>query len=177
MASLIATAQYAPFHSFEEATDLLRETAHRGGVAHLSYWYLQYDGDDVADMYWVSTYTPDYMHEYMSYCTPGGDPVMTLLRQGHCVVDWVHQGLTATECELLMRAERKGISNLGFTLGQQPDAETVIAFSVNASHNAKNWSLERRYIADRFRTFSNQFHLRIQPLLRARQRGVIGVAV
>jgi hypothetical protein len=177
MANLIATALVKPFRSFEEATDLLHDTAHRGGVANLSYWYLQYDGDDVADMYWLSTYAPEYMTEYMSYCTPGGDPVMQLLHQGEELVDWVHQGLTETECELLARAERKGISNLGFTIGIRPSPDTLIAFSVNAPRDAKRWNLEKRFIAERFSLFSKHFHQRVQPLLHARQNGTFLMAV
>jgi hypothetical protein len=177
MANLIATALVKPFRSFEEATDLLHDTAHRGGVANLSYWYLQYDGDEVADMYWLSTYAPEYMTEYMSYCTPGGDPVMQLLYNGQTIVDWVHQGLTNTECELLARAERKGISNLGFTIGMRPKQDVLIAFSVNAASGTKRWGIEKPFIAERFSHFSKQFHQRLQPLLRARQEGSLLMAV
>jgi Autoinducer binding domain len=177
MANIIATAQIAPFRSFEEATDALRDTAHRGGVAHLSYWFLQYDGDDVADMFWVSTYEPQYMTEYMAYCTPTGDPVMQLLHSGESMVEWVHQGLTETECELLLRAERRGISNLGFSLGRRPSADTLIAFSVNAPLGAKMWSAEKQVIAERFRVFSREFHQRIRPLVYARQQGLLSMTM
>jgi hypothetical protein len=86
MKDLIASALNAPFRSFEEATQHLEDTAKRGGVRHLSYWYLNVEGEAADDLIWISTYDPAYMSRYMANYTPFGDPALSDLMEQDCII-------------------------------------------------------------------------------------------
>jgi Autoinducer binding domain len=177
MVDLIAAALDAPYRSFEEANDHLTETARRSGVAHLSYWYLTFDGEDVEDVYWVSTYDPNYMHDYMQKCTPLGDPVIARVANGDSTVDWLDHPLDETETVIAIAAERRGISTNGMTIGFRPQHDGVVAFSLSVSRNAPHWHLEKDLLTERFRGFAQNFHYRMGPLIRSRSKGEVTLAV
>jgi hypothetical protein len=177
MTDLIATVLDAPYRSFEEAQDHLNETAKRSGVAHLSYWFLKFDGEEPEDVYWVSTYDPSYMHDYMERCTPMGDPVIQRITAGDAVVDWLDHPLDPTEEAIAAAAGRRGISTNGITIGFRPQHDGVVAFSLSVSRDAPHWHHEKKLLTERFKSFSKRFHHRMGPLLRTRLNGDVTLAV
>jgi hypothetical protein len=177
MVDVIATALTAPFRSFSEATEVLSETARRSNVAHLSYWFLEYEGSEVCDQYWVSTYDPRYMDAYMKNCTPMGDPVFERLLAGEDHVDWLDHALTESEVAIRGEAIRSGIAPNGLSLGFKPMTNSLVAFSVNLARHDEIWNTQKSVLVDRFNYFSRTFHKRMEPLLRCRRVGNVMMAI
>jgi Autoinducer binding domain len=167
MADLIAVALHAPFRSFEEATIHLRETAARGDVRHLSYWFLNFHKEYRDDVVWLSTYDPGYMSAYMKEYTPLGDPGINELLDQERVVDWPESIRTNPVCRRLYQtASRYGISKYGVSFTFDDPTGGSVVFSVNADQQVADWDAERSVIVERYRPFAREFHDRMRPLLR-----------
>lgn len=170
MTDLIAVGLQAPFRSFEEATIHLRETASRGDVRHLSYWFLNFSRDNRDDVVWLSTYDPGYMSAYMKEYTPLGDPGINELLDQVRVIDWPKSIRTDPICrKLYQTASRYGISKYGVSFTFNDPAGGNVIFSVNADQNVTDWDAERSLIVERYQPFAREFHDRMRPLLRLMQ--------
>jgi hypothetical protein len=170
MADLIAVALHAPFRSFEEATVLLRETAARGDVRHLSYWFLNFSAENRDDVVWLSTYDPSYMSAYMKEYTPLGDPGINKLLEKERIIDWPESIKTDPVCrKLYQTASQFGISKFGVSFAFGDPAGGNVIFSVNADHDITDWETERSLIVERYLPFAHEFHHRMQYLLHLTQ--------
>lgn len=170
MADLIAVGLQAPFRSFEEATLHLRETASRGDVRHLSYWFLNFQNENRDDVVWLSTYDPGYMSAYMKEYTPLGDPGINELLDKERVIDWPESIRTDPVCrKLYQTASHYGISKYGVSFTFSDPTGGNIIFSVNADHQIADWDAERSLIVERYNPFAHDFHARMRPLLHLTQ--------
>jgi Autoinducer binding domain len=171
MTDLLATARLAPFQTFEQATDFLVEQAFRASVKHLSYWLLQFVDGLPDHVVWVSTYDPRYMSQYMSNYTPLGDPVLERVMDDSVVIDWSEWATSGTAREIQEAATPFDISKFGLSLPLKGEGGDKVIFSVNAFSNEKDWPVQRGVIAQRFRPFAQDFHVRMRPMIAAREKG------
>jgi hypothetical protein len=173
MVDLIAVAEHKPFRAYEEATAHLEETARRGGVKHLSYWYLQFVDGVPDQVFWVSTYDPQYMSQYMAKFTPMGDPVLEMVMDDSVVVDWTEWLPTdGVSLDILAIAQSFGITEFGLSFPLKTGNGDKVVFSVNADSDKENWPAQRGIIAQRFRPFAQDFHARMRPMITVRQKGL-----
>ena len=174
MTNIFAAANLAPFHSYEDAMIHLQETAVRSGVAHLSYWYLQFIDDLPDQVIWVATYDPQYMSAYMSKFTPMGDPVLSEL-EGERVVDWLewlpHDGVSQKMYEI---AKEYNIPKYGISLQLPVGRFDKVVFSVCLECNDDDWPETRSVLVKRFKLFAKEFHQRMSPMIAS---GEISAAV
>jgi Autoinducer binding domain len=173
MVDFIAVAQQTPFRTYESATSHLEETARRAGVTHLSYWCLQFVDGIPDHVVWVSTYDPLYMSQYMAKFTPMGDPVLEMVMDDKVVIDWTewlsHDGVSADIWEI---AKPYNISKFGISLPLKSEGQDKVIFSVNTESDDETWPAQRGVIVQRFRPFAQEFHIRMRPMIAARQKGV-----
>jgi Autoinducer binding domain len=171
MTDLIAWALNAPFRSFEEANQLLVETAQRSDVKHLSYWFLNLDGDDRDDIVWLSTYDPAYMSSYMHDYTPMGDPDIGALLGKAEIIDWTDSIKSNPVARRMYKAAGKfGISKFGVSFAFKDAEMGTVIFSVNSNSNTRDWSKQKEILVERFEHFAHDFHDRMRPLLRLGQK-------
>jgi Autoinducer binding domain len=172
MVDFIAVAQQTPFRTYESATAHLEETARRSGVKHLSYWCLQFVDGIPDHVVWVSTYDPLYMSQYMAKFTPLGDPVLEMVMDDKVVIDWTewlsHDGVSS---DILSVAKTYGITEFGLSFPLASENGDKVIFSVNAESDNESWPSQRSIIAQRFRPFAQEFHIRMRPMIAARQMG------
>jgi Autoinducer binding domain len=169
MTDLVATANSAPFRSFEEATKFLEETAGRASVRHLSYWYLQYVDGAPDHVVWVATYDPNYMSLYMKKFTPMGDAVINVVIDDQVVIDWV-EWLNVSE-DIYAEAVNYGITKFGISLPINSGGDDKVIFSVNVDSDDTSWAETRGILAKRFRPFAREFHARMLNLVETKELG------
>jgi hypothetical protein len=172
MTDLIAMALQAPFRTFEEAEELLHDTALKSGVKHLSYWYLNLDSEGRDDVIWLATYDPAYMSLYMREYTPMGDPVMgTLLADTTYVIDWMESvKSSAIARRMYQTAFKYGTGRNGISFSFRDKAGGTVIFSVSSELDNASWPEQRQILVDRFEPFAHSFHERAQPLIRLVQQ-------
>jgi hypothetical protein len=171
MTDLIALALNAPFRSFEEANQLLVDTARRSEIKHLSYWFLNVDGEDRDDIVWLSTYDPAYMSSYMHEYTPMGDPDIGALLGKAKIIDWSNSIRTNPVARRIYKTAGKfGITEFGVSFAFRDADMGTIIFSVNADSNASDWPKQKELLVERFEQFAHDFHDRMRPILRLGQK-------
>jgi Autoinducer binding domain len=168
---LLAKAFQTPFQTYEEAIAFLEETAFRASVKHLSYWCLQFIDEEPDHVVWVSTYDPVYMSQYMASFTPLGDPVMERLMRESSVIDWSEWATNGTARDIQDVAKSFDISKFGLSFPLAGEKNDKIVFSVNAFSNEKDWPIQRGVIAQRFKSFAQEFHVRMRPIIAAQKVG------
>jgi hypothetical protein len=166
MKDVIAEALHAPFRSFEEATRYLEQTVALSGIRHLSYWFLNLDGNKAEDVVWLSTYDPAYMSLYMAEYTPFGDPGFTDMLGQNVVTDWYASlGTNPKFHEMLSRARRFGITEFGVSIAFNSPGLGSIVFSASTDDAPETWAETRDILIERFEPFAHAFHERMRPLL------------
>jgi Autoinducer binding domain len=159
------------FRSVGDATQFLIRTAEEEGVAHLSYWYLQYRDGTPDQVIWVATYDPAYMSHYMSHFTPLADPVLGTVMENK-YVDWAEWfGVDHLAQAIYEQAERHGISKFGLSMPLAAPGEDKIIFSVNVQSDDARWPEQRSSLVQRFRPFAQKFDESMRPLLAAASAG------
>jgi Autoinducer binding domain len=169
MTSLLASASLAPFRSYDEATKFLEETVVRAGIRHLSYWYLQYVDSAPDHVVWVSTYDPIYMSTYMKHFTPMGDAVINSVVDDNAVIDWV-EWLDISQ-DIYREAQKFGITKYGISLPINSGGNDKIIFSVNVDCDDASWNVQRAVLVKRYRTFAQEFNVRMKQLIASNEIG------
>jgi hypothetical protein len=161
----------APFKSVQEATSFLTAFAKQEGIAHLSYWYLQYVEGTPDQVIWVATYDPAYMSLYMSKFTPLDDPVISSVMDDK-YVDWAewwdHDALAQAVNDIVARY---GITKYGFSMPLPAPGQDKIIFSLCTRSNDAEWPALRGALARRFMPFAQNFDARMRHLVDAGHQG------
>ena len=171
MFNLNNSGKQTPFNSVQEATSFLIAYAKQEGVAHLSYWYLQYQEGTPDQVIWVATYDPAYMSLYMSKFTPLDDPVINSVMNDK-YVDWAewwdHDSLAQAVNPIVARY---GITKYGLSMPLPAPGDDKIIFSLCTRSNDQEWPTLRGVLARRFLPFAQNFDARMRHLVDAGQHG------
>jgi DNA-binding CsgD family transcriptional regulator len=141
--------------------DTLGKLAEKFGLTHASYL-----GVNIPlakqDVYILTTYTDEWVHQYVSKGYVKIDPVIQLGLRGIMPLDWRDlRDENATTKRFFGESREFGLGRQGLTIPMRGAHGEIAMFSLNVDMSDRQWAREKRSLIRDFSVLAYHFHNRV----------------
>lgn len=147
--------------SEEVGTDALKRIAGRFGLSNVSYLGINIP-QVKQEVYIVTTYSPDWVHRYVSQGYVSIDPVIQVGLRGILPLDWKDvREANDTVKDFFGEAREFGLSRQGLSIPIRGVHGETAMFSLNSDRTDREWASDKRRLMRDFQILSHHFHTRV----------------